>query len=170
MPRNIEIKLRSNDLDAVRTRALQAGASDEGVLVQTDTFFRVANGRLKLREINGTAAELIAYTRADVAGAKASDYLVVPVTEPATMLAALTAACGVTRVVKKRRDLLLWKNVRIHLDRVEGLGDFVELESVVGKADEIMATTNLDELLGLLGLAGAEVIPVAYADLLPAAE
>src|SRR5688500_14820388 len=107
MPRNIEIKLRCNDLDAVRTRALAAGATDEGVLVQTDTYFRVASGGLKLREINETAAELIAYTRADVAEAKASDYVVTPVTEPATMLAALTAACGVIRVVKKRRDLLL---------------------------------------------------------------
>ena len=166
MPRNIEIKLRCDELDDVRQRALAANASDRGLLVQTDTFFRVAVGRLKLREINGTSAELIAYSRADVAGSKASDYVVAPVTEPATMLAALSAACGILRVVRKRRDLLLWRNVRIHLDRVEGLGNFVELESAVGDVDEATARLNLDECLNLLGLASAEVISVAYADLL----
>ena len=169
MPRNIEIKLRCHALNDVRTRGLAAGASDEGLLVQTDTFFHASTGRLKLREINGERAELIAYSREDLAGSKASDYVVAPVAEPATMFAALSAACGVIRVVRKRRDLLLWRNVRIHLDRVEGLGDFVELESVVGTVDEPTATRNLHELLGLLGLTDAEPVAVAYADLLAGA-
>lgn len=166
MPRNIELKLRHDDLADVRERALIAGAAYKGALFQTDTFFRVSAGRLKLREIKGKHAELIAYSRDDIAGAKSSDYVISIVNEPATMLAALSAACGVTRVVKKRRDLLMWRNVRIHLDRVEGLGSFVELESVVGEVDEAMAESNLEELMTLLALGYAEVVAVAYADLL----
>jgi adenylate cyclase, class 2 len=166
MPRNIEIKIRHDDLADVRQRALVAGATDEGALFQTDTFFRVSTGRLKLREIQGKHAELIAYSRDDIAGAKSSDYVISPVADVATMLAALSAACRVTRVVRKRRDLLLWRNVRVHLDRVEGLGSFVELESVVGEVDEATAESNLQELMTLLALEQAEVVAVAYADLL----
>ena len=168
MPRNIEIKLKSDDLPDVRERALIAGAKYEGALFQTDTFFRVASGRLKLREIKSKLAELIAYAREDVAGVKASDYVVSPVHDSASTLEALKRSCGVTVVVKKRRDLLLWRNVRIHLDRVEGLGNFVELESVVGEVDEAQATKNLDELIGLLALDQKDSIEVAYADLLSA--
>lgn len=170
MPRNIETKLRCDRLEDVRKLGLAAGAEDRGLLRQTDTFFRVAAGRLKLREINDEGAELIAYSREDIAGTKASDYVVAPVAEPKTMLAALEHACGIIRVVRKRRDLLLWRNVRIHLDRVEGLGEFVELESVVGDIDEPTAAANLEELLGILNLRTAEPVAVAYADLLAAAE
>lgn len=166
MPRNIETKLRSDDLAAIRERALLAGATYQGALFQNDTFFRAATGRLKLREIKDKTAELIAYSRDNAAGVKSSDYVVTPVTDVPSMLAALEAACGKTHFVRKRRDLLLWRNVRIHLDRVDGLGSFVELESVVGDVDEPTARANLEELLALLGLSDVMALDVAYADLL----
>lgn len=166
MPRNIEIKLRAPDLAVTRLLALGIGARDEGLLVQTDTFFHVTTGRLKLREIDGGHAELIAYRRADVAGVKASDYIVAPIAEPKSLLEALSASCGIRVVVRKRRELLMWRNVRIHLDRVEGLGEFLELESVIGEVDEAAAVVNLDELMVLLKLDRRDAVDVAYADLL----
>jgi adenylate cyclase, class 2 len=166
VPRNIEIKLRYEELSAVRRWALNAGARDAGVLVQTDTFYRSARGRLKLRDIEHDHAELIWYDRADLAGVKQSDYIVTPVADVASMHAALDRAAGTRGQVRKRRELLLWRNVRIHLDDVEGLGRFVELESVVGEVDEPTAALNLQALLGHLGLAAAQSVEVAYADLL----
>ena len=166
MLRNIEIKVRCRDLSAVRERAVAARAEDRGTLLQTDTFYHSAAGRLKLREIAGDHAELIWYARDDVAGSKRSDYVVSLIADPLTLHAALEQSNGTRGVVRKRRDLFLWRNVRIHLDAVQGLGDFVELESVVGEVHEATASANLDELLGLLGLTGSQVVAVAYADLL----
>lgn len=166
MPQNIEIKLRHEPLDEVEVRALEHGANRVGVLIQRDTFFNCGQGRLKLREIADGHAELIAYSRSDAASARSSDYTLVHITEPAQLIAALSRSIGVRGVVAKHRTLLLWRNVRIHLDRVDGLGQFVELESVVGEVDHDTATANLDACLDLLRLRDAEIVPVAYMDLL----
>src|SRR5919202_66755 len=90
----------------------------------------VPRGRLKMREQEPGGAELIAYERPDAAQASESRYRIAPVADPHALREALDAALGTTVVVDKRRHLLLWDGVRIHLDRVDGLGDFVELEGV----------------------------------------
>src|SRR5262245_1478177 len=93
--RNLELKACCPDLEVVRGRAQALGAHFAGVLAQCDTFFATSGaGRLKLRELDGGTAELIAYRRADVAGARASDYDVYPVADPARLRAVLTAALG----------------------------------------------------------------------------
>ena len=163
MAQNIEIKYRCADLRAVEAAALDFGAVDHGLLVQRDTYFRCASGRLKLREIEGASAELIGYHRPDAAEARASDYTVVKVADAAGILAALTATLGVVNVVAKRRRLLLWENVRIHLDEVEGLGTFAEFESVMSKGVEAAAT--LAELLAELRPALGDVLSQSYSDL-----
>ena len=128
--RNVELKAVDPDPGRTLERAQELGAEDRGVIAQRDTYFRVREGRLKLREEEPGEAHLIAYARPDAADVRVSSYRVVPVPDPAGMIAALAETNGIDVVVAKRRRLLLWENVRIHLDEVEGLGSFVELEAV----------------------------------------
>src|SRR4051794_30182631 len=131
--RNVELKARDPDPERSLERCVALGAEDRGELRQRDTYFAARRGRLKLREQEPGAAELIAYGGADAGEAGESRYRIAPVREPQALREALDAALGTVVVVDKRRRLLLWEGVRIHLDRVEGLGAFVELE-VVGAA------------------------------------
>jgi adenylate cyclase class 2 len=167
MPRNIELKARCADLPATARRAIAVGAVDRGVLLQHDTFYAVTRGRLKLRRIAGAPAELILYHRPDTVEAKASEYHIAGVPDPEALHRMLAVALGVTADVRKRRRLLLWKYVRIHLDEVENLGTFIELESVVGPdADEAEASRRLDELRAALAIDESDLVGVAYAQLL----
>jgi homotetrameric cytidine deaminase len=165
--RNVEIKARDADPAATLERALALGASDEGVLVQRDTYFGGARGRLKLREEAGppARAQLIAYARPDDDEARTSEYRLAEVGDPAALREALDAALGTRVVVDKRRRLLLYENVRIHLDEVEGLGSFVELEGV---ADAESDLAREHELVARLRdeLALGEPVAVSYSDLL----
>jgi homotetrameric cytidine deaminase len=166
--RNVEIKTRDADPPATLERALSLGASDEGVLNQRDTYFAGARGRLKLREQDGgseAGARLIAYARPDDDGARTSAYRLAEVGDPVALREALDAALGTTVVVDKRRHLLLYENVRIHLDEVQGLGSFVELEAVA-PADSDLSGEH--ELVARLreDLALGEPVAVSYSDLL----
>jgi homotetrameric cytidine deaminase len=135
--RNVELK--AHDPDPARTleRALAAGARDEGLLRQRDTYFAVPHGRLKLREQEPGGATLIAYDRPDDAAERVSSYRLVPVADPEALRDALEAANGIDVVVVKRRHLLLWETVRIHLDEVRGLGSFLELEAVAAPGSDL---------------------------------
>lgn len=165
--RNLEVKARCADLSSARAVALALGAQAAGIEAQTDTYFRVPHGRLKLREIDGQTAVLIAYDRPDASAVRLSAYHLVPVSEPATLKAALAAALGLRGAVAKRREILLWHNVRIHLDEVANLGTFVEFEAVLGPDDdEAMAAVRLAELGAALGIETAHHLAPSYADLL----
>jgi adenylate cyclase, class 2 len=154
---NIELKAADADPAASERACRALGAVDGGVLRQRDTYFALERGLLKLREdIAAGTGELIFYLRAHAHGARASSYWRAPASDPAAWRALLGAAHGVSGVVTKRRRLFLHRNVRIHLDDVEGLGCFVELESVLAvpgeeSADEARA---LAEVIAALGLAG----------------
>src|SRR3954469_8092567 len=137
--RNVELKARDPDPARSLARARALGAEDHGDLRQRDTYFAAPRGRLKLREQDPGGAELIAYERPDAAQARESRYRIAPVPDPDALRDALAASLGVTVVVDKRRRLLLWEGVRIHLDRVDGLGDFVELEGVAPAASDLSA-------------------------------
>ncbi len=167
VPRNIEIKVRIDSVEALlpRARAL-AGAAPE-LIEQDDSFFTVPQGRLKLRQFADGSAELIHYHRPDTAGARASDYVRVPVPDPAALRLALARACGLRGRVVKRRWLLHVGATRVHLDRVEGLGDFLELEVVLqGGQTDAEGTAVAEGLMAALGLASAERLAGAYLDLL----
>ncbi len=167
MASNVEIKARVADLAALRERALALGAAPAGHLQQRDTFFRVARGRLKLRELGPGDGELIFYERPDAPGPKRSDYAIHPTGDPATLRELLGRALGVRGVVEKRRELLMLGRTRIHLDQVRGLGDFLELE-VVLDADELPANGEkvAHEILGGLGVPATALVSGAYIDLL----
>ncbi|MDX6719832.1 MAG: cytidine deaminase [Solirubrobacteraceae bacterium] len=165
--RNLEIKAIDPDPPATLRAALALGAEDEGRLHQRDTYFHAVQGRLKLREAPPEPAELIAYARAELAGPKVSLYRVVQVADHLALIDALTDALGVRVVVEKARRLLRWRNVRIHLDRVDGLGDFVELEAVAASPGGLeVERDRVQELLALLGIDDRHLVAQGYADLL----
>jgi adenylate cyclase, class 2 len=172
MPRNIETKRICTDLARVRSQGITIGAFAQGKLLQTDTYFVTNTGKLKLREIAGAAqAELIRYERELTGQARASDYTIehVDVRDVERTIHDLSRAAGVRCVVKKSRELLLWRNVRIHLDTVEQLGTFVELESVVSDhTDEPTARKNFDEVFAALQLGAMPEELRSYGDLLAA--
>ena len=170
MARNIEIKARARAFDALRERA--AALSSEAPLIfrQQDFFYDVPRGRLKLRQFDdGTPAELIFYQRDDREGPKASYYTRSPVTNPEAMHSLLATALTTRGIVSKERHVYLTGRTRIHLDRVDGLGDFVELEVVLGADDdEEGGTAEAHEVFEKLGVPAADLVPVAYVDLLNA--
>lgn len=170
MPRNIEIKARIASVEALRPRAEALAGAPAQLIVQDDCFFEVPHGRLKLREFADGSAELIHYHRPDGLEAKASDYVRVPVPEPAALREALARACGLRGRVQKQRWLCLVGATRIHLDRVAGLGDFMELEVVLQEGQSDAEGQAVAEgLMAQLGLAEAERLAGAYLDLLAAA-
>ncbi len=165
---NVEIKARDADPDATAARCEALGAVDRGVLHQRDTYFASRHGRLKLREEDEAAAELIAYRRPDAAEAEESAFVRAPVSEPAPLREALGTALGETVVVVKRRRLFVWEHVRIHLDDVEGLGTFIELEALVGPGlnDREEAARKVARLCSELQISDDALVAVGYSDLL----
>ena len=165
--RNLELKAIDPDPAGTLQAALDLGARDHGVLVQRDTYFHAVQGRLKLREAPPALAELIAYARADRTEARVSSYRVVPVADPIALGDALADVLGVRVVVEKARRLLLYENVRIHLDRVADLGDFVELEAVLsGPGGPAAQQPKVAELCSALGISDDRRVARGYADLL----
>ena len=163
--RNLEYKARIDDPKPYQATARALGADLWGDLRQTDTYFPAANGRLKLRETAGFQGELIFYQRDEWGANRPSDYEVSRTAEPALLRDLLAAALGVIAVVKKRRTLLVLDATRIHLDNVEGLGNFLELEVPVHE-DDAAASERLDRILVELGLDWQRCIRASYLDLI----
>lgn len=131
---NIEIKARTNRASAIRQYLLNNKADFIGTDRQTDTYFNVVTGRLKLRE--GTIENnLIFYQRINQAGPKQSDFTLLPVQNSAVLKEILANALGVKAVVKKSREIYYIHNVKFHIDTVERLGEFVEIEASNKQAD-----------------------------------
>jgi adenylate cyclase class IV len=168
VPRNVEIKARIAGVEAVLPVAQALADSPAQAIAQDDTFFVCTHGRLKLRDFGDGRGELIHYHRADTDGPKLSDYARVPTDEPAALREALARALGVLGRVRKQRLLLLAGATRIHLDRVEGLGDFLELEVVLRDGQsEAEGAVIAERLLQRLGVAPGQRLAGAYLDLLP---
>jgi predicted adenylyl cyclase CyaB len=167
VPRNVEVKVPLPDPSRVRAAALALGARSRGVEVQTDRYYELDGGRrVKLRTRASGAAELIHYDRPETAGVRVSDYEVTPVRDVAAR-ACLVPKDEPVAVVRKRREVLLLENVRIHLDDVDGLGTFLELEAVVdAEHDDATCRRQVAELLGALELAAAEPLRASYGELI----
>ena len=131
MATNIEIKAKVGDAAGLKERIERICHSAGEVLLQEDTFFHTQRGRLKLRVVApGPRAQLIYYERTDIKGPKRSDYIVVEIDDPAGLEVLLAAVLGVRGKVCKTRRLYFLGRTRIHLNEVEGLGSFMELEVV----------------------------------------
>jgi len=167
LARNFELKARLASLDAARATAVRLATDRLGLETQIDTYFVCRHGRLKLRQILGSRAELVWYARADRPDAKASDYRIVGVADPEPLKEALAAAWGTLIVVQKRREIYLYHNVRIHLDEVTGLGEFIEFEAVLGSGvDEAGGRAQVAWLQDEFRIAPADLLESSYSDLL----
>ena len=167
MARNVEIKARIDSIEALLPLALDLADGPPEPIAQDDTFFACAIGRLKLRAFADGRGELIAYQRPDATGPKTSDYAITPVADPDSLRATLGRALGFGGRVIKQRTLLRVGRTRVHLDRVEGLGDFMELEVVLRdgeSADDGVAVAH--DLLRRLRVDASQLVSGAYVDLL----
>lgn len=167
MPSNIEIKARASNLEQMRRLVEQLADGPPQTVFQHDVFFNVSYGRLKLRTFSEHCGELIFYERPDCTEPKQCDYQICGTSDPRRLREVLSAALSESVVVRKKRTVFLVGQTRVHLDEVEDLGAFVELEVVLQPgqspaegheiANDLMAKLRIDE---------ADLVPFAYADLL----
>ncbi len=167
MPSNIEIKARARDFEGIRSRAGKLSDTPVQVIPQEDTFFNVEKGRLKLRILAPDQSQLIYYTRPDQEGPKRSDYHITHSPDPLNLKRVLELAYGIRGIVRKTRYLYLVGQTRIHLDDVEDLGQFMELEVVLedGQSDA-EGQKIAEDLMSALGVEASDLIDGAYMDLL----
>lgn len=166
MPANIEIKARARNFDEIKSRAEKRSDTSVQVIPQEDTFFNTPQGRLKLRRL-ANHAELIYYTRPDQEGPKRSDYHIARSNDPENLKRVLELAYGIRGAVLKTRYLYLVGQTRVHLDDVQGLGQFVELEVALedGQSD-VDGQKIAEDLMSALGVEADDLIDGAYMDLL----
>jgi predicted adenylyl cyclase CyaB len=164
---NIEFKARLSSIGAAVKIAEGLNAKDCGNLLQTDTYFHTPTGRLKIRQIGrGPEGQLVAYDRPDRPEARSCDYDLVHVPLASDLIAALARTLGIRTVVRKTRRLFLWKNIRIHLDRVDDLGIFLEFEAVIGEEDDPeQARRDLERLRAEFSIAPEDILPKSYCDM-----
>jgi adenylate cyclase class 2 len=164
---NIEIKARCTNHKIVEEVMQKMNFPFDGEENQTDTFFNVPNGRLKLREYSNKEAVLIPYIRPDVKTPRNSDYVLLNVKEPNQTIDILEQMFGIRFVVEKVRKIYLYDNIRIHLDYIDDLGSFIELEGVVTNVSQRQDTLQKIELLmELFEIKDNDIILNAYVDLL----
>ena len=167
MPRNVEIKARTSDLAALRKEVAKVSNSGPELLVQRDTFYAVPKGRLKLREFGDGTAELIYYERPDKIGPKTSKYMRTQISDAASIRELLGQVLETKTVVTKRREVFLAGRTRIHLDEVDGLGRFIELEVALAEDETDSDGERISSLLmEQLGIRQEDLIEQAYVDLL----
>jgi predicted adenylyl cyclase CyaB len=167
MARNVEVKARVRDIEKLSARAESLAGEPAQVIEQHDTFFSTARGRLKLRRLGPEQGELIAYDRGDTEVPRLSSYTIVPTDHPDELADVLAQHLPVRGAVRKLRRLYLIGQTRVHLDAVEGLGSFVELEVVLRpdqSPEEGVAVVY--DLMDRLGIAPADLVAHAYIDLL----
>ena len=164
---NVEIKARVENPARIKALVEALARTPSQFVAQEDTFFTVPRGRLKLRKFSSTSAELIYYERDDGPGPKESRYSIFRTSEPASLKAVLQTSLGVRGVVRKTRTLYRVGQTRIHLDDVEGLGSFVELEVVMqpaqSRADGVQIARGL---MAQLEISDSDLVEQAYIDLL----
>jgi len=166
MPSNIEIKAKVNN-PACLQQIVESIGQEQGRIRQEDTFFAATHGRLKLRQFSPDHGELIGYERPDNRGPAESRYRVSKTHDPKGLCTILRSALGDEGIVCKVRHLFLVGQTRIHLDQVEGLGHFVELEVVLkdGQSSEEGVKVAHD-LMTRLGIQAQDLLEKAYIDLL----
>jgi adenylate cyclase class 2 len=160
--------LKARDRDPARSAALceALGADDHGELVQRDTYFNVPTGRLKLREEKNNVSHLISYARAGESEERLSRYRIIEIEDAVGLKAALSESLGARVVVSKRRRLFLWRDVRIHLDVVDGLGAFLVFEVVAPEHSDLAGEwEKVRHLREAFAIGTEDLVDCSYADL-----
>src|SRR6266498_737517 len=169
MPSNIEIKAYARNFDEISRRAEVLSDSPVEIILQEDTFFNIAKERLKLRALSPNSGQLIYYTRADQQGPKRSDYHISLTSDPENLKRVLELAYGIRGIVRKTRYLYLVGQTRVHLDDVEGLGQFMELEVVLKeRQSELEGQAIAEGLMASFGVERSDLLEGAYIDLIEA--
>jgi predicted adenylyl cyclase CyaB len=167
MAHNVEIKARAVDFAGQGEVARFLSGAEPEVIHQEDIYFYVSTGRLKLRVFSPDSGELIFYQRPDQVGPKISQYEISKTQDPSGLKSILEKAFGIRNTVIKTRHLYQQGRTRIHLDRVEALGEFIELEVVLSDDDELADGENeAQELMLKLGIEAEHLIELAYVDML----
>ena len=167
MPLNFEFKARCPEPDRVRDVLRRMNAEPAGIDQQTDTYFNVSSGRLKLRA-GSVEQNLIYYNRGDSASPKRSEVWLAPCPEPGPLLDVLSNALGVWVVVEKRREIYFLGGTKIHLDDVPGLGSFVEVEVIADSAtaDSKKMRAECDDWMHRLGVQEEDLVSASYSDMI----
>jgi predicted adenylyl cyclase CyaB len=167
MPKNIEIKAKVRNIEDLRSKIEDLYNIKAEKIFQVDTFFNIEKGRFKLRTFSNTKGELIYYLRNNSAGPKRSDYFIYKTDNPEELKKLLEISLGIRGVVRKKRLLYLVENTRIHLDEVEELGSFLELEVVLNpEQNENEGKQIAKGFMRKLELDEKDLIDLAYIDLL----
>ncbi len=164
---NVEIKAKCNDAGSVRDYLLRNHAEFKGTDQQKDTYFQVLHGRLKLRQGN-IENNLIHYDRQNQAGPKTSVVNMMPVQDGDKLLSVLSAALGIKVAIVKKREIYFINNVKFHIDEVEGLGSFVEIEAI--DKDGSLGKEYIQQQCGVymkeLNIAETDLLTNSYSDML----
>ncbi|XP_074554573.1 uncharacterized protein LOC141810704 isoform X2 [Halichoeres trimaculatus] len=167
MPSNVEIKAKVCDPSKFAEKAAELSQSEGTIIRQHDTFFYCKQGRLKLRDFMNNSGQLIFYERPDTDGPKLSRYSISPTNDPPSLRDVLSDALGVKGEVKKERRLFLIGQTRVHLDTVEGLGNFMELEVVMRPEQTVEEGQQIaEDLMEKLGVPKESLVTGAYMDLI----
>ncbi|MDZ7716164.1 MAG: class IV adenylate cyclase [Balneolaceae bacterium] len=164
---NVEIKARCSNPDKIQAILKEHDADFKGTDHQIDTYFNIPDGRLKLRE--GTIENnLIYYKRSNTKQPKTSEINLVPMDHPKAMKKLLSNALGVWKVVDKQRKIYFIDNVKFHIDKVEQLGSFVEIEAIdeEGTLGEARLREQCNHYLQLFDISDKDLVAVSYSDLL----
>jgi adenylate cyclase, class 2 len=167
MKKNFEIKIKLPDPGKTKklVRLLCKGKSPQKqTQTQEDIYYRVNNGRLKLRIIGGKKGNLIHYFRSNKTGKRVSNYVISETNTPKELNTILSSLYGILITVKKKREITILDNVRIHIDNVIGLGNYLEIEIIFNSIRE--ARKRMEQLINSLELNEEKFINVSYSDLL----
>ena len=171
MPTNVEIKASVSDLPALKKQVEKISDAPGEEIHQDDTFFSVPHGRLKLRVFSANSGELIYYKRGDTLDPKPSHYLISKTSDPVSLRAVLAASLDTVGQVRKRRTLFMVGNTRVHLDEVEDLGTYIELEVVLNKDTSTKDGKEIAlALMNKLHIDPANLVKGAYIDMINAAK
>lgn len=164
---NIEIKARCSEPEKIRKLLRERGAGFKGVDNQTDTYYKVPKGRLKLRQGN-IENSLIFYERPDRAGPKRADVRLFTLDKDSAISEVINSALEVLVVVKKKREIYFIKNIKFHIDEVECLGSFVEIEVIdtTGRIGTKKLTQQCDEYMRLFEITKDHLLSNSYSDML----
>jgi predicted adenylyl cyclase CyaB len=167
MGQNVEIKAYATDFVEQSKIARSLAGAEPEVIYQKDIFFNVPKGRLKLRVFTQDRAVLVYYNRSDQQGPKLSQYELSETNDPEGLESILKSAYGIRNTVVKLRHLYMSGRTRIHFDKVESLGEFIELEVVLSDSDQLVdGEKEAQKLMDKLGIETDRLIDVAYVDLL----
>jgi len=167
MKKNFEIKVKLQDPNKIRAlvRLLCKGKKVfKEKQIQEDIYYRVQKGRLKLRIINGNTGNLIYYFRNNENSKRVSNYTISETNTPKELNSILSSLYGVLIKAKKTREITRMDNTRIHIDKVIGLGNYLEIEVIFDSIKK--AKITMDGMIKLLDLKEEKFIKVSYLDLL----